>query len=92
MYSTLKNRYPNYQPAIVVPDKDIFITKLKFLLPVDVNLGLVMAQIRKHIKTNQSEAIIFMIDNRIISPTTLVKEIMKNDFVYIRLMKESVFG
>lgn len=92
MYSTLKSRYPNYQPAIIVPDKDIIITKLKYLMPLDVNVGVVMTQIRKNIKTKQSEAIIFIIDDKVVSPTTMVMEIKRNDFVYIRLMKESVFG
>lgn len=92
-YFGLRSRYPSYIPAIVVADKNIELSKLKYLMPVDVNFGLVMTQIRKNAKNiKPSEAIIFVINGKIASPNTMVRELECGDFVNIRMMKESTFG
>lgn len=89
----LKSRYPNYIPAIVEANPQFEISKLKYLMPKDVNFGVVMSQIRNNIKNiKPSEAIIFLIDNKIISGNIMVKELERDDFVFIKIIKESTFG
>ena len=93
-YQDLSARYPEYIPAIVLADKDIepFIKKKKYLIPKDINFGSAMATIRKNIVMKSSDALIYMVDNRIISPNIMMRELVKNDFLYIKIIKESVFG
>jgi hypothetical protein len=93
-YQDLSARYPEYIPAIVLADKDIepFIKKKKYLIPKDINFGSAMATIRKNIVMKSSDALIYMVDNRILSPNIMMRELVKNDFLYIKIIKESVFG
>jgi len=93
-YQDLSARYPEYIPAIVLADKDIepFIKKKKYLIPKDINFGSAMATIRKNIDMKSSDALIYMVENRILSPNIMMRELMKNDFLYIKIIKESVFG
>lgn len=93
-YQDLSARYPEYIPAIVLADKDIepFIKKKKYLIPKDINFGSAMATIRKNIVMKSSDALIYMVDNRIISPNVMMRELQKKDFLYIKICKESVFG
>ena len=51
-----------------------------------------MATIRKNIVMKSSDALIYMVDNRIISPNIMMRELQKKDFLYIKIIKESVFG
>lgn len=94
MYHRIKARYPEYIPAIIIGDKDIdpLIVKKKYLMPKDVNFGIIMSNIRKNIKLKSADAIIYMIDNKIITPNIMVRELESGDFVYINICKESVFG
>jgi|DEB19_MinimDraft_3_1074340.scaffolds.fasta_scaffold157949_2 hypothetical protein len=93
-YQDLSARYPEYIPAIVLADKDIepFIKKKKYLIPKDINFGSAMATIRKNINMKSSDALIYMVENRILSPNIMMRELVKNDFLYIKIIKESVFG
>ena len=93
-YQDLSARYPEYIPAIVLADKDIepFIKKKKYLIPKDINFGSAMATIRKNIVMKSSDALIYMVENRILSPNIMMRELVKNDFLYIKIIKESVFG
>jgi hypothetical protein len=93
-YQDLSARYPEYIPAIVLADKDIepFIKKKKYLIPKDINFGSAMATIRKNIDMKSSDALIYMVENRILSPNIMMRELVKNDFLYIKIIKESVFG
>jgi hypothetical protein len=93
-YQDLSARYPEYIPAIVLADKDIepFIKKKKYLIPKDINFGSAMATIRKNIVMKSSDALIYMVDNRIISPNIMMRELARKDFLYIKIIKESVFG
>lgn len=94
-YQDLSARYPEYIPAIVLADKDIepFIKKKKYLIPKDINFGSAMATIRKNIVMKSSDALIYIVDNRIISPNVMMRELAKpKDFLYIKICKESVFG
>jgi len=93
-YQDLSARYPEYIPAIVLADKDIepFIKKKKYLIPRDINFGSAMISIRKNIVMKSSDALIYMVDNRIISPNIMMRELARKDFLYIKIIKESVFG
>jgi hypothetical protein len=93
-YQDLSARYPEYIPAIVLADKDIepFIKKKKYLIPKDINFGSAIISIRKNIVMKSSDALIYMVDNKIISPNIMMRELVKNDFLYIKIIKESVFG
>lgn len=92
-YLSVKARYPNFIPAIVkCNDTRIQLTKTKFMMAKDANFGTVMLCIRKFITTEKGDAIIFMIDNKIINPNIMVRELEIGNFVYITLMKENTFG
>jgi len=93
-YQDLSARYPEYIPAIVLADKDIepFIKKKKYLIPRDINFGSAMISIRKNIVMKSSDAVIYMVENRIISPNIMMRELARKDFLYIKIIKESVFG
>lgn len=92
----LKARYPEYIPAVVIVDKELepFIKKKKYLIPKDVNFGIVMATIRKNISLQSSDGLIYIVDNRILSPNVMMYEFAneRNEFLYIKIIKESVFG
>tara|TARA_R110002126_G_scaffold51874_6_gene141682 strand:- start:3943 stop:4230 length:288 start_codon:yes stop_codon:yes gene_type:complete len=93
-YQDLSARYPEYIAAIVLADKDIepFIKKKKYLIPRDINFGSAMISIRKNIVMKSSDALIYMVDNRIISPNIMMRELQKKDFLYIKVCRESTFG
>lgn len=93
-YQDLSARYPEYIPAIVFADKDIepFIKKKKYLIPRDINFGSAMISIRKNIVMKSSDALIYMVENKIISPNVMMRELARKDFLYIKIIKESVFG
>jgi len=95
-FQDLLARYPEYIPAVVLVDKDIepFIKKKKYLIPKDVNFGTAIISIRKNINMKSSDALIFMVDNKIISPNIMMRELQSasDDFLYIKIIKESVFG
>jgi len=93
-YQDLSARYPEYIPAIVLADKDIepFIKKKKYLIPRDINFGSAMISIRKNIVMKSSDAVIYMVENRIISPNIMMRELARKDFLYIKVCRESTFG
>lgn len=93
-YQDLSARYPEYIPAIVLADKDIepFIKKKKYLIPKDINFGSAIISIRKNIVMKSSDALIFMVDNKIISANIMMRELAKKDFLCIKVCRESVFG
>jgi hypothetical protein len=94
-------KYPSYIPAIIVPDRNIEICKRRFLLPQNENFGFCVASIRKHIKLKPSEAIFFLIDNKIVdmkqnigafySQYKLNKK-PSDAYLYISIIKENTFG
>jgi hypothetical protein len=62
-------------------------------MPKDVNFGVVMGQIRNNIKNiKPSEAITFLVDDRILSANVMVRELERDNFVFIKIIKESTFG
>jgi hypothetical protein len=70
-----------------------FIKKKKYLIPMDINFGTAIISIRKNIVgMKSSDALIYIVENRIISPNVMMRELQKKDFLYIKIIKESVFG
>lgn len=95
------SRHIGYVPAIIIPDKNIEMTKRRFLLPENESFGFCLASIRKHIKLKPNEAIFFLIQNRILDMKLNVGEFYKQykigrepdtAFLYIEILKENTFG
>lgn len=98
---SIRSRYSGYVPAIILPDKDIEICKRRFLLPETENFGFCIASIRKHIKLKPSEAIFFLVDNKIMDMSQNIGAFYslyrlnkkpKDAFLYINIIKENTFG
>jgi len=94
-------KYYGYIPAIILPDKDIEICKRRFLLPQTENFGFCMVSIRKHIKVKPSEAIFFLIDNKIMDMKQNIGDFYsqyklskkpEEAYLYIQIIKEKTFG
>jgi hypothetical protein len=97
----IRSKYYGYVPAIIVPDKNIEICKRRFLLPETENFGFCIASIRKHIKLKPSEAIFFLIDNKIMDMKQNIGAFYSqyklnkrpsDAFLYISIIKENTFG
>ena len=95
------SKYYGYIPAIILPDKNIEICKRRFLLPQSENFGFCMASIRKHIKLKPSEAIFFLIDNKIVDTKQNIGDFYsqyklnkrpEDAYLYIQIIKENTFG
>jgi hypothetical protein len=91
-FNVLIAKYPDYIPAIVITDLEI--KKKKYLIPKDVNFGTAMITIRKNITNlKPCEAIIYILDDKILSSNMMMYELKKKkDFLYIKIIKENVFG
>jgi hypothetical protein len=95
------SKYYNYVPAIIIPDKDIEISKHRFLLPKNETFGFCIASIRKHIKVKSSEAVFFLIDDKIMDMTQNIEQFYESykigkhpdkAYLYIHIIKEKTFG
>jgi hypothetical protein len=91
-FTVLIAKYPDYIPAIVITDLEI--KKKKYLIPKDVNFGTAMIIIRKNITNlKPSDAIVYIVDDKILSSNIMMYDLKKKkDFLYIKIIKESVFG
>ncbi len=94
-------KYTGYIPTIIIPDKDIEITKRKFLLSKTENFGLCIISIRKYIKIRPSEALFFLIDNKIVDMKENIGDFYQeyklnkkpeDAYLYINVIKEKTFG
>jgi hypothetical protein len=97
----IMSKHSGFIPAIILPNKDIEMTKQKFLLPRSENFGYCMASIRRHIKLKPSEAVFFMIDNKLVNTTQNIGDFYSqyklnkkpaNAFIYLQIIKEQTFG
>jgi hypothetical protein len=95
------SKYYGYIPAIIIPDKDIEICKRRFLLPQSENFGFCVASIRKNIKLKPSEAIFFLVDNKIMDMKQNIGDFYsqyklnkkpEDAYLYIQIIKEKTFG
>lgn len=94
-------KYIGFVPTIIVPDNSIEMTKRRFLLPEGENFGFCVASIRKHMKLKSSEAVFFLIENKILDMKLQVGEFYKKykvgkhpdrAFLFISVIKENTFG
>jgi len=99
---TILAKHPNYIPVIILPNKDIEISKRRFLFPRDNNFSYSLCAVRKHISgLKPSEAIFFLIDDKLVNCTELVGDFYDkykldkrahDAFMYIKIFKENSFG
>jgi hypothetical protein len=94
-------KYSGHIPTIILPDKDIEITKRKFLLSKNENFGLCILTIRKYIKVKSSDALFYLIDNRIVDMKRNIGDFYEEyklnkkpeeAYLYIQVIKEKTFG
>ena len=94
-------KYSGHIPTIILPDKDIEITKRKFLLSKNENFGLCILTIRKYIKVKPSDALFYLIDNRIVDMKRNIGDFYEEyklnkkpeeAYLYINVIKEKTFG
>ena len=98
---TILSKHYGFIPCIILHSKDIEMTKQKFLLPSTENFGYCMASIRRHIKVKSSEAVFFMIDNKLVNTTQNIGDFYSkyklnkkpsDAFIYLQIIKENAFG
>lgn len=98
---TLLARYPGFVPVIVIPTKDIEISKLKFLFPIHENFGYCFSNIRKYIKLDAKQAVFYLVDEKLINQSQNVGDFYsqyrlnkdpKNAFIFVSVFKETCFG
>jgi GABA(A) receptor-associated protein len=94
----LKIKYPDRIP-IILSSKDIILDRHKYLIPSDTLLSEFCFIIRKSICLNSSEALFLFVGDKNISPvmTDTIKNIYNkhkdiDNFLYIQIKKEAVFG
>ena len=97
-YEYIKAKYPSKVPVIVIT-KDFELTKKKFLVEQDECFSSLFFQIRKYIKTNMKESVLFLVENEIVIPSQNIGEFHKrvsmkkeDKFLYILLQKNQTFG
>ncbi len=97
-YEHIRSKYPDRIPIIIIT-KDFELTKKKFLIHHSDNFSSLFFEIRKHIKTDIRESVLFLVENEIVTPSQNVGEfhrrvcLPKEDkFLYILLNKQQTFG
>jgi len=97
----IMSKHYGFIPAIILPNKEIEITKHKFLLPQTENFGYCIASIRRHIKLKPSEAVFFMCDNKLVNTSQNIGDFYSqyklnkkpsDAFIYLQIIKEKTFG
>jgi GABA(A) receptor-associated protein len=73
------------------------IDKIKYLVPIDFNVGQFMYIIRDRMKLRSEEAIFLIIANNIFSSSTMLGPLYdfykdKDGFLYVQYCKENTFG
>jgi hypothetical protein len=97
-YEHIRAKHPDRIPVIVIT-RDFELTKKKFLVHHTENFSTLFFEIRKHIKTNMRDSVLFMVEHQIVTPSQNVGEfhkrvcLQKDDkFMYILLQKNATFG
>ena len=96
----LKQKYPDRIPIIL--DKQVNsdiqnIDKQKYLVPNDFTVGQFYFLIRKRLNINKEQALFLMINNIMITNSSLISQLYKeykdkDGFLYITYQGENVFG
>jgi len=100
--AVIKQQYPNYVPIIVrtnKKDKDLKLTKTKFLVTSEITLAQFLVILRKKISAINSTESIFLLINDTLSPVTLTlasiyheKRDLDTNMLFITVCKENTFG
>ena len=96
---TLSSKYPDKIPLIIneCPEDYKYRVKRKMLLPIDMTLGQFMFSIRSKFNINKDESLLIFIGKTMPKSSTLISELHKqykdeDGFLYVSIIKESVFG
>lgn len=94
-------KYPKFIPIIIEKNsKDLKINELskyKYLVPNELTISQLMMLIRKNIKVQQETAIFILINNTLISNSTLLSDVYNqfkdtDGFLYVTYTGENTFG
>ena len=93
----LRSKYPDRIPVVFIPSKDLYLTKIKFLVEKDLQFNSIIAVVRKYINLKSHDAIFCIIKNKIPPNTEIMWNIYQQNkhddgFLYINIRKESTFG
>jgi len=97
-YEYIRARHPNRIPVIIIT-KDFELTKEKFLIDKDECFSTLFFEIRKHIKMNMKDSLLFLVEDQIVIPSQNIGEFHKkvcmnkdDKIMYIHLRKNQTFG
>ena len=93
----IKLKYSNRIPIIVDCKKNILIDKNKYIVPNDLTIGQFLYTIRKRINLESKDAIFLLCNNKMLSTGEILSNVYElnkdeDDFLYIIISKENVFG
>ena len=101
------SKFPDRIPVIIITKNsnlEKMLKKNKFLVPYDLTVSYLLANIRSVIKLDPSKALFLFCDNNLLSGSQLLHEIYKNyrdkngtgsskdNFLYISIEEETTFG
>ena len=96
------HKYPSFVPLIIEKNsKDLNnfndLTKCKYLVPNELTISQLMGLIRKNIKVQPETAIFILINNTLISNSTLLLDVYNqfkdtDGFLYVTYTGENTFG
>jgi GABA(A) receptor-associated protein len=101
------SKFPDRIPVIIItrnPNLEKMLKKNKFLVPYDLSVSYLLANIRSVIKLDPSKALFLFCDNNLLSGSQSLHEIYKNyrykhgtgsskdNFLYISIEEETTFG
>lgn len=97
-YENVKSRYPDRIPVKIIT-RDFEITKKKFLIHQDECFSSLFYAVRKFVKLDMRDSILFLVENQIVTPSENIGDfhrrvcLPKEDkFLYILLTKQQTFG
>ena len=96
--TTLRAKYPLRVPVKVESKtKGLSLDVTKFLVPKEFTMAQFMYVFRKHTKLDKSEAVFFLIDNKMVPSSKLIGSVdhehqSKDGLLQIDVCKESTFG
>ena len=93
----IMNKHSNCVPIIIDCKPNLNLTKKKYIVPKDLNIGQFMYTIKKKINVTENESIFLICNNTMINNTQMIINVYnkyhENDgFLYIILTLENVFG
>lgn len=93
----IKQKYPGRVPIIVDSFEDIEFEKYKYIVSLESTVGEFLYELKKRLKLNSRESIFLLTNNTLLSNSDSISIIYKkfksvDDFLYIIVSKENVFG